>query len=132
MRYSLLALSHLLVAVAAVFVGVQFSRPPDPHMIVTNSIQSGTSPANVLQPEADNTASPLPRFEDIDRQPTMFLQLNIAYQLAASSDIQTLKSHMDNLIHDDDPFFHYNITNVFLERLSELDVMESINYIEHC
>ena len=131
MRHSLLALSHLLVAVAAVFVGVQISHPPDPHMIVTNSIQSGTSPANVLQPESNNTASPLPRFEDIGRQPTMFLQLNIAYQLAASSDIQTLKSHMDNLIHDDDPFFHYNITNVFLERLIELDVMESINYIEH-
>ena len=131
MRYLLLALSHFLVAVAAVFVGVQFSHPPDPQMIVTNSIQSGASPTTDLQPEADKTASPLPRFEDIGRQPTMFLQLNIAYQLAASSDIQTLKSHMDNLIHDDDRFFHSNITNVFLERLIELDVMESINYIEH-
>ena len=131
MRYLLLALSHLLVAVAAVFVGVQISHHSEPQMIVTDSIQSGTSPATVLQHEADKTASPLPRFEDIGRQPTKFLQLSFAYQLAASSDIQTLKSHMDNLIHDDDRFFHTNITNVFLERLIELDVMESINYIEH-
>ena len=131
MRYLLIGLSYIIVAVAAVFVGVQISHPPEPGMIVTNSIQSGAIPAVVLQPEVDKTASPLPRFEDIGRQPTKFLQLYIAYHLAASSDVPTLKSHMDNLIHDDDPFFHYNIASVFLDRLIELDVMESINYIEH-
>ena len=131
MRYLLIGLSYLIVAVAAVFVGVQISHPPEQGMFVTNSIQSGAIPAAILQPEADKTASPLPRFADISRQPTIFRQLHIAYQLAASSDIPTLKSHMDNLIRHDDPFFHYNIATVFLERLIELDVMESIHYIEN-
>ena len=131
MRYLLLGLSYLLVAVAAVFVGVQISHPPEPGLILTSSIQSGAVPSPVLQSDSDKTASPLPRFADIGRQPTIFRQLYIAYQLAASSDVPTLKSHMDNLIHHDDPFFHYNIANVFLERLIELDVTESIHYIEN-
>ncbi len=131
MRYLLIGLSYLVVAVAAVFVGVQISHPPEPGLIVSSNIQSGAVPATILQSDSDKTASPLPRFADIARQPTMFRQLYIAYQLAASSDIPTLKSHMDNLIHDDDPFFHYNIANVFLERLIALDVMESIHYIEN-
>ena len=131
MRYLLNGLFYLLVAVAAVFVGVQFSYPSEPGMIESNSIQSGTSPAAVQQPEVDKTATSIPWFADISRQPTMFRQMYVAYQLAASSDFPTLKSHMDNLIHHDDPFFHNNIANVFLERLIELDVMESIHYIEN-
>ncbi len=131
MRYLLIGLSYLVVAVAAVFVGVQISHPPEPGLIVSSNIQSGAVPATILQSDSDKTAAPLPRFADIGRQPTIFRQLYIAYQLAASSDVPILKSHMDNLIHHDDPFFHYNIANVFLERLIELDVMESIHYIEN-
>ena len=131
MRYLLIGLSYLVVAVAAVFVGVQISHPPEPGLIVTSNIQSGAVPATILQSDSDKTASSLPRFADIARQPTIFRQMYIAYQLAASSDVPTLKIHMDNLIRDDDPFFHDNIANVFLERLIALDVMESIHYIEN-
>ena len=49
MRYLLIGLSYLIVAVAAVFVGVQISHPPEPGMIVTTSIQSGAIPASILQ-----------------------------------------------------------------------------------
>ena len=131
MRYLLIGLSCLLFAVADVFGGVQISHPPEPGLIVTNSNQSGNSPAAVLQSDSAKTATSIPKFADIGRQTTIFRQMYIAYQLAASSDVPTLKSHMDNLIRDDDPFFHYNIADVFLERLIELDVMESIHYIKH-
>ena len=125
MRYLIFFMSYLIVAVIAVFFGVQINQTEPAQRIVR--IDNTPRPLPALPTETTNSL----RFDDIEQQATVFQQRLAAHQLAAVSDTATLKAYLGKLLVRDDPFLNYNIAFVFLERFIELDVAAAIDYVEN-
>ncbi|MEM8492502.1 MAG: hypothetical protein AAF756_16925 [Pseudomonadota bacterium] len=69
-------------------------------------------------------------FAALAEQSTIFDVLHAAYALAASAGIEQSKAYLKASLVIDDPLFSANVADVFLERLSALDVSESVTFIE--
>ena len=127
MRYLVFAMSYLLVATAAIYVGVYISKPEQAEPL--RFIVHETASEPLLTPTTGHTSQTL-SLVDIERAGTIFRQQFIAHQLAAAGDIPALKNHLDSVLASDDQFYYYNLSNIFLERFIELDVYAAIRYIE--
>lgn len=76
-----------------------------------------------LQPVSDS-------FRVLMDQDTVFDTLHRAFELASRSDLEEAKAYASASLALDDPLFHTNVADVFLERISALNVRESISFVE--
>lgn len=134
LRYFLIAVSYLTVAVVAMFIGVRISEPGAPSATsITPDRLHPTPPIALVASgaevnEADQASRQL-TFEDIDRQPSIFARQYLAHQLAAAADVRELIALTDRVIHSDDLFRSYNLATIFLERLLVIDVDAALDYV---
>ncbi len=141
LRYLLLTLSYLTVAIVAMFIGVRISEPaaapaanvpalPAPSIASAQSANSLEPGGTQVEPQGMRQDARL-SFDDIDRQTTIFDRQYIAHQLAAVSNVPELIGLTNQVIHNDDPFFSYNLATIFLERLLAIDVQAALDYVDN-
>ncbi|GAB5412851.1 MAG: hypothetical protein Cons2KO_04540 [Congregibacter sp.] len=121
----------LFVGFVAGYLGHGFLNDPQkkpPPRLLKPSIVRDAPSAAVPRPTG-SSRSPV-SFADLYDQPSIFDTLHTAFQLAADADLESLKTYIGASLAIDDPLFHSNIADVFFERLTALDVAESIALAE--
>ncbi len=126
MRYAILTLTHLVVVVAGVFIGVQISQR-EPLPIAVQQVTEARLVAMPAEPVAPTELG----LADIDAQETIFRKQFVAHQLAAVSDAAALRAILDSLLGRSDPVLSHVLANTFLERFIELDVESAVAYVEN-
>jgi len=109
---------------AGFFAGYVFTRdevnePLNSTVIVKNTaVSAEDSPAGEIL------------FEQIEAERSIFSKLKLAHELADQSDFEQLKSHIKRAAASRDPLYNNNLAGVFLEKMTSLDPLGTIAFIE--
>lgn len=125
-----LIISHLTIALIAVGMtyyyltvgqpesaAMRTTLPADPYL--------DNLPGVVLQTQENDT-----QVQHFATRKTIFSRQYAAHQLAASSDFSATVEHLTRYLTLDDPFQNINIAFIFLERLIELDVNATLDFVD--
>lgn len=130
----LLGIGGLAGFFAGFFTGYVFTRnevnvPLNPTVIVTKVAKSSEKNPAVISAEPDLSATAI-SFKEIETEPSIFLKLKFAHDLADQSDFEQLKSHINKAATSRDPLYNYNLVSVFLEKMTSLDPLGAIAFIK--
>jgi hypothetical protein len=68
-------------------------------------------------------------FDDINQQETVFAQLLVTYEVAASANQSTLEAYLNTAIASRDPLFNYNVASILIERYTSIDPQAALAFI---
>lgn len=74
--------------------------------------------------------APPAQFVDLLHQATVFDTLSLAFRIASESDLPDAEGSLRAALAMDDPLFQRNIADIFLERMSALDINKAISFTE--
>ncbi|MDG1203967.1 MAG: hypothetical protein P8N51_01210 [Pseudomonadales bacterium] len=68
-------------------------------------------------------------FDDINQQETVFAQLLVTYEVAASANQSTLEAYLNTAIASRDQLFNYNVASILIERYTSIDPQAALAFI---
>ncbi len=83
-------------------------------------------PEPISTPDAESP----PEFADLLSQADVFATLHLAFELAADADLEKLESLASEALRYDDPLFSFNIADIFVERMTAIDVNAALDFAE--
>ncbi len=83
-------------------------------------------PEPITAPDADSP----PEFADLLSQPDVFSTLHLAFEIAADADLEKLAALATEALRYEDPLYSYNIADIFVERMTAIDVNASLDFAE--
>ena len=88
------------------------------------------APAEVVIDGTSETRAREVTLEDVYRAPLVFDQIYLLFSLAAASDTEQLLVHLSALRNSPDPLFYRNGVSIMLERMTALDPLRAMTWIE--
>ncbi len=83
-------------------------------------------PEPITAPDSDSP----PEFADLLSQPDVFSTLHMAFEIAADSGLEKLAALATEALRYEDPLFSFNIADIFVERMTAIDVDASLDFAE--
>jgi hypothetical protein len=110
------------------FTRNEVNVPLNPTTIVKHTTTSNQNPPSISTQSVAPAEAIL--FEQIKTERSIFSKLRLTHELAAESDFEQLKSYITRAAASRDPLYNYNLASVFLEKMTSLDPLGTIAFIE--
>ncbi len=115
------------------FTRTEINTPLNPTVVMkkstanTRAIDSITNKANIIEfTENPNGVS----YAIVDAETSIFAKLKLAHELADQSNFEQLEAYIKRAVVSADPLYNYNLVSVFIEKMTSLNPLGAIAFIE--